>query len=68
MRPCRLQRWIGALSLRRAHDDVERAAVGELDLLDVAQAVGAVEGVLDRMRDDDLAVGGGGEGVLAAAP
>ena len=32
---------------RRADDDVERIAVGELDLFDVAQAVGAVERVVD---------------------
>ena len=36
--------------------------------LDVAQLVRAVERVLDRVRDDDLPVGGRGEGVLATVP
>ena len=50
----------------RADDDVERAAIGELDLFDVAQPVGAVQRVLDGVGDDDLPVRGGGEGILAA--
>ena len=47
-----------------ADDDVERTAVGELHPLDVAQPVGAVERVLDRVGHDDLPVRGGREGVF----
>ena len=43
----------------------ERTVVAELYALDVPKLVRAVERVLDGMRNDDLAVRGGGEGVLA---
>ena len=57
----------GHVVVRRADDDVERAAVSELHLLDVAQPVGAVERVLDGVGHDDLAVGGCREGIFAAS-
>ncbi len=50
---------------RRADDDVRAHRRRELHPFDVAQLVRAVERVLDRMRDDDLAVRSRGEGILA---